>query len=203
MREFDATTDAYIGGRTDIVARHLLWFQARNRDTGVEEAAGLWTGVDTQVFTVDGEDRTYHGAGAVLSIEPLTTGIGLEVRMLQVRLSDLTPEVAQLIRGYDARLAPVTIHRILLDHDTREPVAAPIRVFRGTVDETTIRTGRSHEVDMRLASDARRLTRTLSLFRSDAAMKTRSATDRFREYTDIAGRIPVWWGTERKPGPRS
>lgn len=202
MRDFDATTDAYIGGRTDIVARHLLWFTARNRTTGASETMGLWTGDDTRTFTVDSESRVYYGAGSVLEVEPIASGVDLEVRMLQVRLVGLTPEVAQLVRGYDTRLAPVVIHRMLLDLDSREPIAAPIRVWRGSVEEVSIRTGAAHSVDMRLASDARRLTRTLALFRSDGAMRTRSASDRFREFVDLAGRIPVWWGRERAGGPR-
>ena len=202
MKSFDAATSNYIGGRDYVIVRHLLWFRAKNRTTGAEETLGLWNGIDAQQFTVDGEVRDYFGAGSLLDIEPITSGVRLDVRMLQVSLNDLTPEVSQLLRGYDARLAPVEIHRALLDHEARQLIAPPVRVFQGWIDQPTIRTGERHEAKTSLASDARRLTRTVDTFRSDAAMRQRNGSDGFRRYTDVAGQIPVWWGSERQPGER-
>lgn len=197
MKSLSPSTVAYVGGRQDVIVRHLIWFEARNRATGAPERSGLWTGDDARTLTIEGEARTYYGAGTILGIEAMTAGVGLDVRMLQVRLVDLTPEVAQLIRGYDTKLAPVAIHRALLDPASRQPAAAFTRVFRGWVDELSIETDSDHQVTMTLASDARRLTRKLTAFKSEAAMKARSGSDTFRDYTDVGGRVPVWWGSER------
>lgn len=199
MKTLDAAAVSYLGGRGDVVARYLVWFQARNRSTGAEEASGLWTGIDATTFTVDGENRTYFGAGSILGIDALEAGVGLDVRMLTIQLTDLAPEVAQLVRGYDARLAPVAIHLVLLNHDTRQLIAPPMRRFRGWVDLEEVKDGEDDsQVTLTMASDARRLTRPAPLYRSDAAMRQRASTDRFREYTDIGGRIPIWWGRERE-----
>lgn len=199
MRTLDAASLAYLGGRTDIIARHLVWFQARRFNSGAIETAGLWTGDDATTFTVGSENRVYQGAGSVLGIDPMRSGVGLEVRMLSLTLSDLTPEVAQLVRGYDVRLAPVELHRVLLDLASRTLIAPPMPVFLGWVDESSIVDGGdTSEVRLNLASDARRLTRPAPLYRSDAAMRQRNPTDRFRENTDIGRNIPVWWGRERE-----
>lgn len=196
MKSFDAQTTAYIGGRTDVIARHLLWIEATNRDTGATENMGLWTGLDTTTFNIGGLNRIYYGAGAILGISSIAAGLGTDVRRLQVSLNELTPEVAQLLRGYDARLAPVEIHRALLDTTTRALVAPPVRVFRGWVDDASIddNADGKHSANVRLASDAMRLTRATQLYRSDQAMRQRSTGDIFRRFVQIGGRVPIFWG---------
>ena len=174
---------------------------ARNRETGAQEALGLWQGDDHLTIAIDGANRTYYGAGGLIGVEPIRAGIGLEVRMLQLALSPLTPEVAQLLRGYDARLAPAEVHRGLLSLETGQLIVEPIRVFRGWVDAVKIRTGEvggTGEATVTLASAARGLTRPLTLTRSDAEMRRRNVGDAFRRYTDIAGEVGVWWGESRE-----
>jgi hypothetical protein len=201
MRILDPTSAAYLAAHTGVASRHMVHVIARNRTTGAQEALGLWQGDDHLTITMGGVNRTYFGAGALIAVEPIRAGIGLEVRMLQVGLSPLTPEVAQLLRGYDARLAPAEVHRALLSLETGQLIAEPIRVFRGWVDEVKIRTGEvsgTGEATVTLASAARGLTRALTLTRSDAEMRRRNSGDAFRRYTDIAGEVGVWWGEKRE-----
>ena len=201
MRLLDPTSAAYLAARTGVASRHMVHVIARNRETGVQEALGLWQGDDHLTIAIGGTNRTYYGAGGLIGVEPIRAGIGLEVRMLQLALSPLTPEVAQLLRGYDARLAPTEVHRALLSLETGQLIAEPIRVFRGWVDEVKIRTGDaggSGEATVTLASAARGLTRALTLTRSDAEIRRRNAGDAFRRYTDIAGEVGVWWGERRE-----
>jgi hypothetical protein len=201
MRILDPTSAAYLAARTGVASRHMVHVIARNRATGASEALGLWQGDDHLTIAIGGSNRTYYGAGALIGVEPIRAGIGLEVRMLQLGLSPLTPEVAQLLRGYDARLAPAEVHRALLSLETGQLIAEPIRVFRGWVDEVKIRTGEvggTGETTVTLASAARGLTRALTLTRSDAEMRRRSSADAFRRYTDIAGEVGVWWGEKRQ-----
>lgn len=197
MRILDPTSLAYLAARSGVASRHMIHALARNRETGATEALGLWQGDDHLTLAVDGVNRTYYGAGGLIGVEPIRAGIGLEVRMLQLALSPLTPEVAQLLRGYDARLGPAEVHRALLSLETGQLIAEPIRVFRGWVDEVKLRTadfGGTGEATVTLASAARGLTRALTLTRSDAEMRRRNTSDRFREYTGIAGEVGVWWG---------
>jgi hypothetical protein len=201
MRILDTASAAYLAARTGVASRHMVHVIARNRETGAQEALGLWQGDDHLTIAIGDTNRTYYGAGGLIGVEPIRAGIGLEVRMLQLALSPLTPEVAQLLRGYDARLAPAEVHRALLSLETGQLIAEPIRVFRGWVDEVKIRTGEvggSGEATVTLASAARGLTRALTLTRSDAEMRRRNTGDAFRRYTDIAGEVGVWWGESRE-----
>jgi len=207
MRILDTTSAAYLAARIGVVSRHMVHVLARNRETGAQEALGLWQGDDHLTIAINGANRTYYGAGGLIGVEPIRAGIGLEVRMMQVALSPLAPEVAQLLRSYDARLAPAEVHRGLLSLETGQLIAEPIRVFRGWVDEVKIRTGEvggtgavggAGEATVTLASAARGLTRALTLTRSDAEMRRRNTGDRFRDYTDISGEVGVWWGEKRE-----
>lgn len=201
MRIIDSTSAAYLAARTGVASRHMVYIVARNRDTGAQEALGLWQGDDHLTIAIGGVNRTYYGAGALIGVEPIRAGIGLEVRMLQMALGPLTPEVAQLLRGYDARLAPTEVHRALLSLETGQMIAEPIRVFRGWIDEVKITTGEAggnSDATVTLASAARGLTRALTLTKSDAEMRRRNAGDAFRRYADIAGEVGVWWGEKRE-----
>jgi hypothetical protein len=201
MRILDTASSEYLTARTGVASRHMVHVIARNRETGEQEALGLWQGDDHLTIAINGANRTYYGAGGLIGVEPIRAGIGLEARMLQLSLSPLTPEVAQLLRGYDARLAPAEVHRGLLSLETGQLIAEPIRVFRGWVDEVKLRTGEvggTSEATVTLASAARSLTRALTLTRSDTEMRRRQSGDAFRQYTDIAGEVGVWWGEKRE-----
>ena len=201
MRILDTASAEYLSAHTGVASRHMVHVIGRNRQTGAQEALGLWQGDDHLTIAIDGVNRTYYGAGALIGVEPIRAGIGLEVRMLQATLSPLTPEVALLLRGYDTRLAPAEVHRGLLSLETGQLIAEPIRVFRGWVDEVKIRTGEvggAGEATVTLASAARGLTRALTLTRSDTEMRRRNAGDRYRDYADIAGEVGVWWGEKRE-----
>jgi hypothetical protein len=189
-------TGAYLAARDGIQARLLIWVRARNRATGAEEALGLWTGDDHQSFLIDGASRLYYGAGGVLGVEPITMQSGIVVRMHRITLAPTAPEVAVAIRGYDARLAPVEIHRAFFAPASGELIEAPHRVFKGWIDAISLPTpevGGQGAVEVTLASSARALTRPLALKKSDESQRRRS-DDRLRRYTDISGSVDVYWG---------
>lgn len=111
-------------------------------------------------------------------------------------LSAISPEVEQAVRGYDARLAPVEVHGVVFDPVTNTMIGTPWLALRGWVDEVEIRTavaGGEGGIDLRVASAARALTRTLSLKRGDSSQQLRSG-DRFRRYAEISGTASVAWG---------
>lgn len=196
MRVLPAAVTAFLQSRPDaVIARTLLWITARNRATGLPESIGLWSGYDHQQFDIGGL-RDYYGAGNILGLDRITYGSGLEVRMHTFTLAAISPEVEQAVRGYDARLAPVEVHGVLYDPVTNQMVGTPWMALRGWVDEVEIRTpaaGGEGGIDLRVASSARALTRTLSLKRGDSSQQLRSG-DRFRRYAEISGTSSVSWG---------
>lgn len=200
MRSYDAPTLAALQTRAGICARILVWVVARNRISGDPEALGLWTGAQDREFTIGAETRLYVGAGPIMDIPPIVMQSGLDVRMQRMTLSPLSPVVADLIRTYDSRLAPIEIHRALFSTDDGALVAAPHRVWKGFIDEAPVKqaeAGGEATCEVTAASSARLLTRTLPLKKSDATQALRSG-DRFRRYVDVSGSVDVWWGEKRK-----
>ena len=200
MRTLGTGTLAHLQARDGLAAYALVWAQARNRISGAVETLGLWTGAQDRSFTIGGDARAYVGAGGLAGVPPITMQAGLAVRMQQLRLAPVTPEVVQLIRGYDARHAPVEVHVAFFDPRTRVLVEEPTRVFKGYIDEISITEGASggeSSCEATLASSARALTRSPPLRRSDEVQK-RKGGDRFRRHADVSGAVDVWWGQQRQ-----
>lgn len=204
MRSYDAPTLAAFQTRAGICARILVWVVARNRGTGAAETLGLWTGAQDREFTIGGATRLYTGAGPVMQIPPIKMQTGIAVRMQRMTFSPLAPVVADLIRTYDTRFAPIELRRALFSLDDGALIAPPHLVWKGFIDEIDVTysgDGKEATCEVTAASSARLLTRTLTLKRSDATQQLRSG-DRFRRYVDVSGRVDVWWG-ERKAGAPS
>jgi len=197
MRTLPAPIAAHLGAATGFAVAVLIWIVARNRTTGAAEALGLWTGADVQSIMVDGQARTYHGAGALLDLDPVTSSANLAERSWSFRVSPVAPEVIAAVRLYDARLAPVEVHEWHYDPATGLPLAAPVRVFRGTLMQVEFPVpalGQDASGTIRCVSDAWRLTRGLTLTRSEAALRARTGgADGFRRYNALRN-VPTAWG---------
>ena len=110
-----------------------------------------------------------------------------------------------MLRGYDTRQAPVELHLVMLD--PLGAVTSVERAFKGVMDRFEINEGPLDDAgnstvtcDVELVSDARLLTRTLSLKQSDASQRVRNPNDRFRQYSDVSGGVLVnWTGTVDNP----
>lgn len=177
----------------------LIWIVARNRDTGLAEALGLWTGRETRSFTVEGSARSYFGAGQVLDVPVIRARAGVTVQMHGIKLAALSPEVETAVRLYDVRLAPVDIHVARFDPDS-DALLGIDRVYRGVVDKAPIvipaKSGSNGGVELSLASASRSLTRSLTNKRSDASQQKRGG-DRYFRWADVAGKVERFWGTTR------
>ena len=199
MRSFDVPTQAILDGRQGIIARQLIWITAKNRSTGNPETIGFWNGEDHQVVTINAENRTYYGAGTMLNVPRIISEVGLKVRTLRITFSAIAPEVEIALRQYDARLAKIQIHRVLLDLDTRNLVSEPHRVFKGTINKHPIptkRPGEKAELTVELVTSARSLTNTLALLKSNASQKQING-DKFYRYAVIAGDVVTVVGEEK------
>lgn len=196
MRTFSPTALTYLSAGQGVFVRLLVWIRAKDRDTGAIEAVGLWNDAYNHSFTIGGELRTYYGAGGLIGSDPLTMQAGLVVRMHQLTLSPLAPAVAQALRGYDSRHAPVEIHRALFSTETHNLIEEPHRVFRGYVDTvklTTPEIGGEARAEVSLASAARALTIPLAAKKSDETQRRRGG-DRFARYADVSGGGEIYWG---------
>jgi hypothetical protein len=202
LRSYPSAIAAHLAARKGLLIHALLWLSVRDRATNARETIGLWTGVDAQVVTVGGVARTYYGVGSLLSIEPLVTRARLEERSWSVAVSPLNAQVIEAIRAYDARLAPAELHLWFLDPLTHEPLAEPVREFRGTVmevDAPTPAMGGEATATISMVSDAWRLTKGLTLRRSDGALRARTGgVDGFRKYNTTPDSVEVAWGETLK-----
>lgn len=205
MRSYlDANTIAAIQSRTAIQPVNFLWITAKNRSTGNPETLGLWSGwdtIDAQVLhpdTMAPVERTYHAGGGVLEWPAIPLESDLSIRTIRIRLSQINTAVLDAIQGYDAKHAPVEIHRGYLDPDTGLMVAPAVPRFLGWINAAPKRippVGGEGGIELAVVSHTRALTKTNPLKRSDEYQQKRSG-DRFRRYTDVAGGwlANVHWG---------
>lgn len=196
MRDYlDASTVAATRSREAILPVNFLWITAKNRSNGNPETLGLWSGwdsIDAQVIDVDTRlpmTRTYHAGGGVLEWPAIPLESDLTIRTIRIRLSQINTAVLDAIQGYDAKHAPVEIHRGYLDPDTHLIVAPAVPRFVGWINGAPKRipaVGGEGGIELACASHSRALTKTVPLKRSDEMQRKRSG-DRLRRYTDVAG----------------
>jgi hypothetical protein len=204
MRILDPAILAEFAAREGMVARLLVWIEARDRATGAPTPGGFWTGDDHQDFLIGGATRTYWGAGALLTTPVLQMEAGLKVRTHRLIFSPLAPEVAQVIRGYETRNARAEMHIAYFNKLTHALIAEPARVFNGFVSPvkiTTPPTGGQAKVEVGLLSTAQYLTRTLAVKKSDESLRARAQSDGFRKYTTITGAVTTVWGEHKAAAP--
>lgn len=194
-------TDALAAGA--LVPRDFVWITARNRDTGAAQSWGAWSGLGNITADVinpaDGQTvtRAFEGAGSLVTVGQVPMVTGLTVQTVQIQLSQIAAGAEQLVRGWDARRAPVQLFRGFLDPATMLLVSPAVCRFTGFVDEVPIVTpaeGGEGSITLICASHAQELTRGFTHKRSDADQRTRSATDGFYRHAATVGTWQIFWG---------
>ena len=109
MRILDTASSEYLTAHTGVASRHMVHVIARNRQTGAQEALGLWQGDDHLTIAIDGVNRTYYGAGGLIGVEPIRAGIGLEVRMLQATLRNVSTTLRQWLLDFKLGFPPFAL----------------------------------------------------------------------------------------------
>lgn len=192
----DSLTRAALSKST-IVPRWLFWVIPRNRTTNAREPGGVWTGMEPFKTYVDGELRTYGGAGGLLAIDPLKFVTGTTIQKQQITLTVLDPQIFVLLREYDPSYAPAQLHLALFDPVTEALVAPPTLVFDGEIDTIEEREDETKsEAVVTLVSQMRNGIRPLYLKQSNAYQILRSPTDTGRKYASIAKDVQVFWGQD-------
>lgn len=205
MRSFPNAVLNSLAAREALQVHNLLWITARDRADNSPQSLGLWTGADHMDVFIGGALRTYHGVGGILDLEPLPATADLTVQTWGFQVSSLHAQVFEALRVYDARLAPVELHLLFCNPQTGNPLADPVRAFRGTVMELDLpvpEEGGVAAASVRCASDEWRLTRGLTVKRSDAALQAWGSGDRLRRHNVTSGSVTTAWGEAlREPAP--
>ncbi|WP_274426743.1 hypothetical protein [Chelativorans sp. YIM 93263] len=187
-----------------ILPPKFLWARVKDRVTGAVVERGFWSGDDTVMLEVISgqtgmpEMRTYVG-GADLQVGSIPRVSNLTIQTIDVSLSAILPEVQEMVRGYNARLAPVEIHTGLLHPDTRMAVSPPEIEFLGQIDEAPIETaatGGESRVRFSVRSDGiLMLTRKNPRKRSYEGQKRRQ-NDQLGRYSNVVRTWQIPWGME-------
>ncbi|MDO5621910.1 MAG: hypothetical protein Q4G24_10615 [Paracoccus sp. (in: a-proteobacteria)] len=202
MRLTASALTAHRNQRRGVHTEHLVWIEARNRQTDQIETAGLWTGSGTRQFTTDGVVRMYHGT-SILSLPTVFSEAGVQVRRAELALMGVSDAVVQAVRVYDTQNAPILIHRAEFDAD-QNLIAPPERVFRGRIETAPITTaafGDGLDVSLGLVSDAWRLTVIPPLTKS-APMQQLRGGDQGRRYSNVHDASVTWGESQQQPKKR-
>lgn len=190
-----------------VVARDMVWFTVRDRDTNAPFSDGYWSDRDDVTATVidpatgGAVSRLYRAGGALVAVGGIPRVAGTAVQSITLRLSQVVDRINDLLRGYDPRQGRVEIHRALFNATTRALVADPFPRFYGWIDRVDITTpaeGGEGGVSVVCVSDVREMGRSNPATRSDASQRARSATDSFYADAATAGELPIFWGARQR-----
>lgn len=197
MRDLAPEISASNNERKGVKPRILWWVRARNRVTNEIETIGFWNGDDHQTFVIDGETRTYFGAGNILGYGDMTFESALHIRTFTVNTAYVTPEIELALRGYETRFARTELHLAFYNTETNNLLAPPVRVFKGWINKLKIKTPKVNEMGsatVDLVGHTRLLTKKLASKRSDQNQTRRQAGDRFFKDVSMTGTVQVAWG---------
>ena len=195
-----ALDEALRGGA--IGPRDFLWVQPRRRSDGARVELGFWSDLGTILAPVirpggGVASRPYEGAGSLIGVSSVAYTTGLSVQTVAVRMSQIALGAEVLVRGYDARRAPVEIHRGYLDPRTGLLFSPAELVFHGFVDEAVIDTpaeGGEGGITLTVTGPEQELTRSNAAKRSDADQRLRHPDDAFFADAATVGTWKVFFG---------
>jgi hypothetical protein len=202
MRSVDSAVQAAREARR-LVEREFIWIEAKNRETGETESVGFVSDInDITASVVDGftrstVERSFVGAGSLISIGDIETANDNNYRSVEITLSPLNDDIAQAIRGYDPRQCHIQVYSGTFDPDTNVLIAPAEPIFVGRIDEAPITTGAEGDVSqitLTCRTDAQELDRASTAKRSNENQALRSATDTFFKYVTIMDSITIPWG---------
>lgn len=185
--------------KTTTQHRWFIWFSAKNREDGQIEESGLWSGEGPITVTVNGQSRTYSGAGGLIGIQGLTSAAGTNIQSQTISLTALDSNVFTLLRVYEPKNAKADIAMGLFNPET-ETLIGIVPVFDGFVDTMNINSSETDaSVSVSLVSSLRNASRPLYAKQSHEAQLQRDPTDMGREYSSISGQTKIWWGIKTGP----
>ncbi len=143
-------------------------------------------------FDIPAMGELFVGVGTLGGIDPVRDQPGQGARPLTLSLSGVDPDAiaAALTENYRGR--PGYVWVALLD-EQHQVIGDPLLVFRGTMDQQTIRLGDTATIAVSLTSRTADWDRPKGLRFTDAAQKARFPNDRGMEFVaQMADRQVVW-----------
>lgn len=202
MRDLSAETYEALQARK-LVARDFIWFVVKDRDSGAAVTDGYWSDVgEVSAQVIDPNSggvvtRTFHGALGLIQISDIPLVSNITVQNVQVKLSQVSEHVRDLVHGYECKQGQVQIWRGLFDPDSRQLVGPATPRFVGFIDNVEITTPAENEdggVMLTCVSHTQEMTRYNPDTRSDASQRLRAANDNFFKDTTVVGGWQHFWG---------
>ena len=187
-----------------LVIRDFIWFKVKNISTGNPHTEGYWSGSGTvEAAVIDPEtgnsqNRTFVGAGSLIQISEIPLVSNLVVRDVTLELSQVNPNINNLIRGFQVKQGEVQIFRGLFNPDTQEFVAPAEPRFWGFINEVSINTpseGDFGSVEVNCVSHAQETIRLNTNKRSQGDQQRRQAGDAFFQDVGVVADWNIFWGS--------
>lgn len=185
-----------------LIARDFLWLVARE-GSGAAFPYGFWSGVGDVSAEVLNPDtgqpiaRNFEGSGTLIQVSDIIGTSSIQTQNITVEMSQILPEVENIIRGYDLKQARVEIYRGLFSIESRQLVAPALCRFVGFVDTVDINTPEENgegSVTLTCVSHTQEMSRSNPDTRSDASQRLRNATDNFYQDVATVGETEFFWG---------
>lgn len=126
-------------------------------------------------ITIGGE--TFFGVGALGTISAAEEGIELRSYGMSVGITGIPRDAVALALGQAYQGRAGTVWEVILDRDTWRPVADPIVIFRGRMDQMDITLGKMAEVSVKLENRLTDWERPKIVRYTDADQRKRDPND--------------------------
>ncbi len=130
---------------TGIDSRTFVYIHAKNRDNGLPQPIGIWTGERAITVSVKSgitgtnESRTYVG-GEAMDPPEITETSDLSIQTLSLTLNHISGLSQLLVREEDVRNCLIEIHMAASRPSSPVLVDQPILVYVGIIDRAPINT---------------------------------------------------------------
>ena len=192
----------------NLVTRELVQFNGRNTSTGAIETVNFWNDiVTTSLPVIDGvtaavTNYSFVGAGNLIGIKGLefVSEQQITVRNLTITANNLTPEILNLVSGYDLHEQLFQYWQMDFDPESMVPVDSAQCFFLGFVDTVDVEDaseGSAGSISISVRSYNSELTRPNTLYRTHASEVTRDPSDMFYLDAQNVGDWEIMWGVKK------
>jgi len=140
---------------------------------------------------IEGEE--FLGIGGLGGISAAEESAELQSYGMAFRLSGIPRDAIALALGQAYQNRPATVWEVLLDRATWQPIASPVIVFRGRMDQMNITLGQTATVEIRLENRLVDWERPrIRRYTSEDQQLLHPADRGFEYVTDVAEREITW-----------
>lgn len=207
MKIYSTAINNYRAAQRGFWQRNFFTFVVRDKSTGAAVTYNLWDGDDNVTVQVVNQNtgaleyRDYFGGGQIVSVNPIVRSEGTGVRNISVRLSGASPQVLDMVQGYDCRDAVFEWHIGEAEESTGILVDTPDCEFDGFVDTIDLSDGAVDPNGGQAESnfDVSGSTYMTTLLRTNPAVRSKEfgndrSGDGILSHSDAANQWTMLWG---------